>query len=380
MFLSSPLFYAIFNHISRYLSMLVRTNNVSAIISQKYTRRNWSLLPQNRELLNRVNTCVQNALKRKPVKVEMMCQFADIRAAFLGKGKGKIPFICATPNGEDKCYLGIFPNSCEGAQALKGDAVFERHKHVFEAHMFTDKELAIMDTALPHLEPDLCDTRYFYSFSGEKLDTHSWVTELSLQDILYYMAKIHPMITEEMENLALNPGDLVFDPACGHGTLLKAMSTCFPNLRFAGSDINQEMVALARQLNPDLHIYKADAIESLQLGLEINSVDLLVFSGLINQSVVTRQEAEQIMRQFSCFSKDYGYIIATGKTLPWFGSEDPYMLGLGLWNLVCTKWADHNFYPFYVWLTPRKIWTGENRLELIPIAGELAAGPGVALE
>lgn len=287
--------------------------------------------------------------------------------------------ISATPNGTEKCYLGIFPKSMEGVKQLQGDELSEFHKHTFEAHMFTDKELAVMDAALPHLEPNLGDTLAFYESANTKIDPKTWVNKMDPTDIFYYMAKIHPMIVAEMQNLALNTGNLVFDPACGHGTLLKLIATRFPQLRLMGSDLNQEMVDMAKRLNPDINIYKADAIESSQLGLEVNSIDLLIFSGLINKSVLTREEAEQIMRSFAFFSKDYGYVIATGKTFPWFSSEDPFMYSLGFWNLLCTKWVGHNFFPFHIWITPRKIWEGETKISIIPIISEMDAGPGVPL-
>jgi len=326
-------------------------------VISKYSRPIDKLADQRSVLANQLNDCIHAALSRGPVKKIARVHGGDIRAADFDKSltfvniheDNQPPFLAVGPS-----EINIPPVAVKYGKKVEVSIL---------AHPFNDNELEIVDQALPFFEHRFGDTTLFSHPTDHKID---WSEGMFLQDELQYLNVFQPPILEEIDNLVLSDGDLVCDPGCGTGLLLKSIKERFPQLNLIGSDLVRGTAEKAKQLNQETEIYVEDA-QTLDY-LETSSVALFLLSGLANYTVVTKEEAKQILFQVLAKGKDYSYLIINGKTLPHFNSDD--LINFGFYPYVRTKWHDFRFNPFYLCLVPRKIINGYNAT-VMPIVTEI---------
>lgn len=340
-------------------------NEVSAIINTKYPRsriapgsgKTWDALEAAWE-------CIQAALRRKSTAKTATCDVSLFRGTLLRlPGSKVVPFINIADFRDP--FLGIFPKDLKGPQDEINIA--EPVEISFRSYSFTDSEMETMNKAMPYLEPLFDETIFYLKGEAPKIPAEKWAQGMDLPAVTAYLSYFHPLILDEISNLALSKGELICDPACGTGGLLEKIKEQFPQFKLVGSDIHETLCRTAKRLNPSVPIYLSDACKLSYL--DFNSASLFIFCGLLNWEVLTRQEGEEILKQAILKTKDYGYIIITGKTPPLFNFQD--LIQLGFWPLLTTKWKNFSFFPFYVCLTPRKTKINEEAFEATPIASEI---------
>ncbi|MBU1148704.1 class I SAM-dependent methyltransferase, partial [Patescibacteria group bacterium] len=263
-------------------------------------------------------------------------------------------------------FLAVLPSK---AKYTNGVIVGrKKQKFSFTAYPFNDREFEVMRETIPKFEFLFGETKLFVTLCGAPISAEVWEAGMELSDLAAYSWNIHPMIIQEISNLVLEPGSLICEPACNTGELVAKIHQQFPGFSVVGSDLSLILVDQAKEKNPGLQIYQADA-RGLNY-LRTSSVDLFVLSGLVNEAVLTREQGEQVLEEVAFKSQDYSYLIITGKSFPLF---DELQLGqMGFYPLLRTKWCANSYFsPFNIYLTPRKIVVDADTLEAVPIWREL---------
>ena len=334
--------------------------NITTILNAKYPRRLIRPGCQADDALKRAWDCVQAAVKRPAVSHTVTCNATLPRAAVLSD---QVAFL----NIFDPCdpFLAVAPSQLKGPEG--GFKIGGEIELSFTSCPFNDAELEVMNETIPLFEFLFGDTQFFVKPPTEKIPLQEWSLGMRAEDALSYGLVYHSLTLQEISRLDLSEDALICEPACSTGELIRKINHRFPQFEITGSDLNPTAVAIARRRNPDVRILQAGAQDFGYL--DIGSVSLFVFSGLLSHGVVTMEEAEQILGQAAICSQDYGYMIITGKSVPLFDFGD---LGRrGFYPVLSTKWQDFTFYPFYVCITPRIVQTSEDSYRAVPIWEEL---------
>ncbi len=303
-------------------------------LQQKYPRLYDGPDRRSRDLMQKAEECIHRALDRKPERKEFqkgihrLCGTIYNERFFLLSYLDPIrSFLCAEPSD-----LEINEESDELLQ----------EPFSFKCHPFNEKELEIMNQALLIMEPWFGDPIFSFGESEETLPDEFWKFGMSEKIKFYYEQFIYPMIENEIVNLRLEEGALICDPACGTGELIAGIKKSFPDFTYSAADRNSKVTRIAQIRHRDFDILAGDAKDMSYL--EPKSVELFVFSGLLNESVVNKETGRNIIERALLKAKDYAYLIITGRTLPLFSSDE--LLEQGLFPLLRTKWHAFHFFPF----------------------------------
>ncbi|MFH1542529.1 MAG: class I SAM-dependent methyltransferase [bacterium] len=339
--------------------------NLATLIDSRYPRATASY--KERKLIDhyeRIHTCIKAAARREAKTV--------VRTAKAGWFRGSVlldtfPIMAMGPH--EDAVLGTFPQAPATPPILDQEA--GTATVTMTMHPFTDREFRVMNECLPEVEQDLSDVKRMFAYDSEARTSpiEVWDQGLHHMDEMSYRFNFHQMIQQELGRLTLPADSLVCDAACGNGTLLSSINRRFPHLRLTGNDLSTRMVELARKANPDVEIHNQDIINHGFATME--TVDLMIACGLLNATVLTKDEAIGALLGFALMAKEYSYLMITGKTWPLFTGDE--LIEIGYWPVLRTKWAWGTFYPFYLCITPRSVEVSENRREIIPIADELIA-------
>jgi len=341
----------------------MRTGNINQILDARYPR----VYIQNDRVadakLHQLVDCVDAARARPLQQKTVQVEAAQLRSCVLSR---QIPFLNVISLTDP--VLAVFP------QDIKfGEPKEEKQPVSFRAHFFTDREMEVVNDCMPAVEPLLGEVKLYSRIEGPLIPVKDWVGGMGIQE-LYYDTCIHPLVLDEIRHLDLSSGDLVYEPGCGLGKLLAKVGGQYPHLNLAGSDIVLENAQAAALLNPGRRILQADAKQLTYLGL--GSVSLFILCGLVNETVVSKEDGASILTEAIVRSKDYSYLVLTGKSPPLFDSVD---LGrMGFFPVLSTKWSRGlgGFMPFYVCISPRteKVASDGDRdiVEIVRIADEFS--------
>lgn len=227
-------------------------------------------------------------------------------------------------------------------------------KMKLECYPFHGDEQSKIKDLFIELNPFLGETKFLYKKEIEwKLSLEDWNNwaDAEREDDREIYTEIHKSILDEIPCMKLSDNDLICDVACGFGDLIGKISKRFPEfMNIFGSDLNKELYKKAKTANPSLRIFNEDA-QSLSY-LDLNSVSLFIFCGLLNNRVITKEEGLTILKTAISKAKDYTYFIITGKTASLFDSKE--LQDLGLYPLKVSKWPFLIHEPFYLCLGPKK--------------------------
>lgn len=129
---------------------------------------------------------------------------------------------------------------------------------------------------------------------------------------------------------------------CGCGNLVEINRCRLPNFDCCGIDINPDNIEAAAEKNiPDIHLGDSEDIAAVLPPAMIFNV--IVFSGLLNRQVTTREKAGRILTKAIQRLKRGGHIIITGYTSCHFTAAD--LSGMGL--TVLRKCIPENIFRDY---------------------------------
>ena len=106
----------------------------------------------------------------------------------------------------------------------------------------------------------------------------------------------------------INPGAIMYDPACSTGNFLEEIKKNFPTVYTIGADLSREMICVAR---PKIDV--AICENAYNSSIVNNSVDYL-FLRFLNFHVVTKKDALEMYKILFKKVKDNGKIICFGHT------------------------------------------------------------------
>lgn len=118
--------------------------------------------------------------------------------------------------------------------------------------------------------------------------------------------------------------EVVYDPACSTGGFLKDFKDAFPGIHTIGHDLSREMVDYARDF-----VDECCCCNALQSPLPASSVDIL-FLRFLNEEVVSRADAKQLLDILVPKVKPGGWVVCFGHTPVLLGREDFIRAGLSM--------------------------------------------------
>ncbi|MCX5750641.1 MAG: class I SAM-dependent methyltransferase [Candidatus Saganbacteria bacterium] len=316
-------------------------NEIRAVLAAKYARVKTSGTREQREALRLAVEIIGAAQSRPALGKEVSVQRGEVRTCVFFD---EVPFINVLDHRNP--YLAVYYRDMVEPKGVVPNR--EKVTISFKAHPFTDREMELFLGVIEYLEPLFGEVNPRCKFSSAPIPIEKWGANTLPEDLAVYRQFIHPLIVGELSNLTLTPGDLVCELACGTGDLLADLRSVRPDLSYMGSDLNESGVQIARSANPGVPIHHADARDLAFL--DIGTVSLFVLCGLVNESVVTKDDARQILLQVLSRAKKQSYAIITGRTPPLL--KEVELAELGFFPLLATRWSQYGLLPFYVCLTP----------------------------
>lgn len=144
---------------------------------------------------------------------------------------------------------------------------------------------------------------------------------------------------------SLQPGAVVFDPACSTGAFIASLAQALPHIRCMGADRSLSMVEQARARHPAVRFYHRAAEHKPQAVAEC---DVLLLR-LLNAEVMARDDAQALLRLLLAQLKSGARAIIFGHTpvLPNIGYWAAE-LGLTLESSLAARPGRIELFEFYV--------------------------------
>jgi SAM-dependent methyltransferase len=124
----------------------------------------------------------------------------------------------------------------------------------------------------------------------------------------YYESSIYPAIIEVLECLEFHT---LLDAGCGSGNLLELIIDRFPHVTCCGIDNNNKNIEAAKQRHLS-HIFLGDCERVDALLPDNLFFDMIVFCGLLNVQITSKEKANKILHAVMPRLKRGGHIIITG--------------------------------------------------------------------
>jgi len=162
-----------------------------------------------------------------------------------------------------------------------------------------------------------------------------------------------PRHTREGE-IETNSSKRLLDMGCGCGNLIEVLKQRLPRFHYYGIDINPANVDAAKEKNlPNIRL--GDSEDIGRLFPPALTFDFIIFSGLLNRQVTSRDKAFTILcNAIKRLSKE-GYVIITGYTSCHFTASDLTHMGLD----VLRKSIPHNLFKDYTGYYLRQLYLGQ---------------------
>jgi isonocardicin synthase len=144
----------------------------------------------------------------------------------------------------------------------------------------------------------------------------------------------------------LQPGDLVFDPACSTGRFLAALGTAMPQCRLRGQELSEPMARLARTRLDDVRIGSA---ASPACG---DGEARALICRFLNLDVVTSSQALQLFDRLCQCVAPGGYLLVLGHTPVLLNQAAMQADGFVLRQSVQLTPDRHALYQFYLLQKP----------------------------
>jgi len=140
----------------------------------------------------------------------------------------------------------------------------------------------------------------------------------------------------------LQPGDLIYDPACSTGRFLASIGAAMPNCRLLGQELSEPMARLAKTRLDDVRIGSA-ALPACGDG-EASAL----ICRFLNLDVVTSMQALQLFdRLCRCVARG-GYVLVLGHTPVLLDQAAMQASGFLLHQSVMLTPDQHALYQFYL--------------------------------
>jgi hypothetical protein len=140
---------------------------------------------------------------------------------------------------------------------------------------------------------------------------------------------------------------------CGCGNIIEVLKQRISRFHCYGIDINIANVDAAGERNlPNIHLGDSELVN--QIFPSQLDFDIIIFSGLLNRQVTSREKAYKVLSNALNKLNSGGYVIITGYTSCHFTADDLETMGIEVLN----KSIPHHLFKDYVDYYLRQLYVG----------------------
>ncbi len=139
---------------------------------------------------------------------------------------------------------------------------------------------------------------------------------------------------------------------CGCGNIIEVLKRRIPRFQCYGVDINPANIDAAEEREiPNIHLGDSERID--EIFPSHITFDMIIFSGLLNRQVTSREKAESILRNALEKLNRSGYVIITGYTSCHFTADDLSCMGIDVMgksipNNIFKEYSDYYLRQLYL--------------------------------
>ncbi|MFO8164608.1 MAG: class I SAM-dependent methyltransferase [Thermodesulfobacteriota bacterium] len=178
----------------------------------------------------------------------------------------------------------------------------------------------------------------------------SWRRFDSAGEFKIYETFIYPAIVEALKYITFHT---FLDVGCGSGNLIEIITNRFPNVRYCGIDSNRKNIDAAKEKRLS-NIFLGDCERIDEILPDNRFFDMILFCGLLNVQVTTKEKAGKILNATIPRLKRGGHIIITGYSPCHFTAEDLAKKGIQ----VLRKSIPTNIFKDYLGYYVRQLYLG----------------------
>lgn len=159
-----------------------------------------------------------------------------------------------------------------------------------------------------------------------------------------YSTFIYPAILDVLTKIEFHR---LLDMGCGSGNLIQAVKKRFPNANCYGIDINDKNIEAAEENElPNIHLGDSEKINDILPDWLF--FDVIIFCGLLNKQVTTREESTKILANSLQRLKKGGHIIITGYSACHLTSDDLTNMGTHVLRKSIPENIFKDYFNFYL--------------------------------
>lgn len=168
-----------------------------------------------------------------------------------------------------------------------------------------------------------------------------------------YSTFIYPAIINVLTKIEFHR---LLDMGCGSGNLIQIVKKRFPDADCYGIDINDKNIE-ATEENELPNIYLGDSEKINDILPDGLSFDVIIFCGLLNKQVTTREESTKILSNSLQKLKKGGHVIITGYSACHLTANDLTNMGIEVLRKSIPENIFKNYFNFYL----RQIYLGKKQ-------------------
>lgn len=184
--------------------------------------------------------------------------------------------------------------------------------------------------------------RYFYNNKVEKTGKNGWsLNPAKIKYLGYGEEHIRKYTKSIIKNIVFN-GCRIYDPACSTGQFLYEIKKTYPNVITIGGDLSKQMIDYAKNY---LDIW--ECCNAKDSHIQENSIDIM-FLRFLNDQVVSKFQAKNILCNILKKVKNNGYIIAFGHTPVLLTKKRFEHFGLEVENCIAYDKSENDMFQYYI--------------------------------
>jgi 2-polyprenyl-3-methyl-5-hydroxy-6-metoxy-1,4-benzoquinol methylase len=159
-----------------------------------------------------------------------------------------------------------------------------------------------------------------------------------------YSTFIYPAIIDVLTIIEFHR---FLDMGCGSGNLIQAIKKSYPDAECYGIDINDKNIE-ATEENELPNIYLGDSEKINDILPDGLSFDVIIFCGLLNKQVTTREESTKILANSLQRLKKGGHIIMTGYSACYLTANNLTSMGIQILRKSIPENIFKDYFHFYL--------------------------------
>lgn len=184
--------------------------------------------------------------------------------------------------------------------------------------------------------------RYFTTNQVEKTGKDGWTLNPRKVKYLGYGEEHIRKYTKGFLKNIIFDGCRVYDPACSTGQFLYELKQSYPMITTIGGDLSKQMIEYAQN-----YLDFCECCNAKDSTIQENSIDIM-FLRFLNDQVVSKYQAHQILPKILKKVKTGGYVFAFGHTPVLLTKKQFEHFGLKVDSCIAYNKDENNIFQFYV--------------------------------